>query len=179
MSLVLVQRPCSDLCCPSQLTWPCVRWWPFLTLEGGRLDGAWGWMVLRDEKRTWAPALANVCNPSHNPPAPSGAACQVLHTWLVCLQRQPLAFQICLFFAVYPGTWTMARSHTHLPLPSEQLLCPELGSVFSNARMSWSFTKLLAGISLGPPWLWQSLEDAAHYIGVWLCLIRPSIQVSL
>lgn len=28
-------------------------------------------------------------------------------------------------------------------------------------------------------WLWQSLEDAAHYIGVWLCLIRPSIQVSL
>lgn len=148
MSFVWVERPWSALCCPGQHIWLCVPWWllPTWKVVSWMVPGAGWWYAVATG--TSAPPLAGVTCPSHHAPCPLGS-CMATPAYLAPWpSASSSGFQICLFFPVYPGTWTRAKSLLVFPLPSRQLLGSDKASLCSNGRMAQGVPKFLLGLRL-------------------------------
>lgn len=116
-------------------------------VEGGQLGGVWGWMMVRGGNRDLRTPTC-VTSPSHHAPCPLGS-CMATPAYLAPWpSASSSGFQICLFFAVCPGTWTRAKSLLVFPLPSRQLLGSDEASLCSNGRMARGVTKFLVGLRL-------------------------------
>lgn len=137
--------------------------------------GGWsaGWCLGLDDGARWEPGPPNphLCDQSITPcPVPArelhGNSCilgslafgLLLRISSLCALARGQGPNRYLSFPFLLGSsWVLTRQ-----------VCAPMAEWHGASRSSW----------LASDWLWQSLEDVAHDVLVWLCLLRPAISVS-
>lgn len=120
------------------------------------------------------PPLTDVNNSSQNAFQPSQELAAFLNTWLLAFDFSLASgLSDLLFFAVYPGMWTMDISYilSLSTLLSKHLPFSHIRSLYSNPRTWWSITNFGVGITLGQFWL-------SEYLETWpICLVMPYLLI--